>query len=30
MLQLTAIGRLTKDPEIKKNNKGTDFVVFDL
>lgn len=30
MLQLTAIGRLTKDPEIKKNNKGADFVVFDL
>ena len=30
MLQLTAIGRLTKDPEIKKNNKGTDFIVFDL
>lgn len=30
MLQLTAIGRLTKDPEIKKNNKGNDFVVFDL
>ena len=30
MLQLTAIGRLTKVPEIKKNNKGTDFVVFNL
>ena len=30
MLQLTAIGRLTKDPEIKKNSKGTDFIVFDL
>ena len=30
MLQLTAIGRLTKDPEIKKNSKGADFVVFDL
>ena len=30
MLQFTAIGRLTKDPEIKKNNKGNDFVVFDL
>ena len=29
MLQLTAIGRLTKDPEIKKNSKGTDFIVFD-
>lgn len=30
MLQLTAIGRLTKDPEIKQNKKGKDFVVFDL
>ena len=30
MLQLTAIGRITKDPEIKKNSKGADFVVFDL
>ena len=30
MLQLTAIGRLTKEPEIKQNKKGKDFVVFDL
>ena len=30
MLQLTAIGRLTKDPEIKTNKNGKEFVVFDL
>ena len=30
MLMLTAIGRLTKDPEIKTNQKGTDFICFDL
>ena len=30
MLQLTAIGRLTKDPEIKTNQRGTEFVCFDL
>ena len=30
MLQLTAIGRLTKEPEIKQNKSGKEFVVFDL
>ena len=30
MLQLTAIGRLTKDPELKQNKSGKEFVVFDL
>lgn len=30
MLQITAIGRLTKDPEIKQNKNGKEFVVFDL
>lgn len=30
MLQLTAIGRLSKDPEIKKNKAGKEFVVFDI
>ena len=30
MLQLTAIGRLSKDPEIKTNKAGKEFVVFDI
>ena len=30
MLQLTAIGRLTRDPEFKSNRQGSQFLVFDL
>jgi len=30
MLQITAIGRLSKDPEIKTNKAGKEFVVFDI
>lgn len=30
MLQLTAIGRLTKDPETKQNKSGKEFIVFTL
>ena len=30
MLQLTAIGRLTKEPEIKQNKSGKEFVVLEF